>query len=165
MHFFSHVTRKWTNVGYILPYSSISHYIFITYYVFIPLCAIIYQYIYIYTFLIIVVYPFRQSQRSAGQEISRLQQQNSVQQQNQGRSSDELVFTILPTKNKYGGFHSHGVYNSEMISYHTNIGYIYNDWYKSPILARIWWYGGFHSHGGAPKIAGWWIILRENLHL
>ena len=67
-----------------------------------------------------------------GQEISRLQQQNSVQLQNQGRSSDELVFTILPTKNKYGGFYSHGVYNSEMISYHTNIGYIYiyNDWYK-----------------------------------
>ena len=29
-----------------------------------------------------LVYPFRQSQRSAGQEISRLQQQNSVQQQN-----------------------------------------------------------------------------------
>ena len=129
------------------------------------MCHYIPVYIYIYTFLIIVVYPFRQSQRSAGQEISRLQQQNSVQQQNQGRSSDELVFTILPTKNKYGGFHSHGVYNSEMISYHTNIGYIYNDWYKWPILARIWWYGGFHSHGGAPKIAGWWIILRENLHL
>ena len=116
---------------HLYPIISLLHIMFLFHYV--PL----YTSIYIYTFLIIVVYPFRQSQRSAGQEISRLQQQNSVQQQNQGRSSDELVFTILPTKNKYGGFHSHGVYNSEMISYHTNIGYIYNDWYKSPILARI----------------------------